>query len=262
MAAAFLVVLLAVALFAQLRPRTPGSAQATCATALRGAVPASGVSGFAGVPLPAGAVMTAPKMSFGGPSQFTLADSDVCYSGSSASTPNPTSSGWSYAHSFPYQGALLQYRGQAQPVCASLCFQLGNARYLALEQLTDHGNGVFTYHLRLATPPPAPVCSANFANSPLKGAQIAVEDVSLPPITYAVPDNAANLRGYDLCSSGTAASISAFLSSALPSTGWTKVAANARCFYSDQCWTRDLDVISWRVDDPADWHIAYRPATR
>ena len=69
------------------------------------------------------------------------------------------------------------------------------------------------------------------------------------------------LRGYDLCSSGTVASITAFMTSALQATGWNKVAANARCFYADQCWTRDLTVISWHVDDPLNWHIAYRPAT-
>jgi hypothetical protein len=261
-AAAALLVVLAAALFANLRPRAPGATPATsCATALPGATPATAIPGFTGVPLPADAVMTTPKSSFGGPSQFTLLEADVCYSDLHSPTPNLTSSGWSFAHSFPYQGALLQSHGQLFPSCVSSCYQIGNSRYLALEQITDHGDGVFTYHLRLATPPRAPTCDANFANSPLQGVQTSVEDVSLPPITYAVPDNAAGLRGYDLCSSGTAASIIAFLTNALPSTGWTKVASNARCFYIDQCWTRDLAVISWHVDDPTDWLIAYHPAT-
>jgi hypothetical protein len=155
---------------------------------------------------------------------------------------------------------LLQARGQALPVCASLCYQIDGSRYLTLEQITDRGNGIYTYHVRLATPPPAPTCNASFASSPLQGVQTAIEDVPLPPVTYAVPDNAANLRGYDLCSSGTAASITAFLTSSLQATGWKKVASNARCFYGDQCWTRDLTVISWHVDDPTNWNIAYRPA--
>jgi hypothetical protein len=38
-----------------------------------------------------------------------------------------------------------------------------------------------------------------------------------------------------------------------------KVASNARCFYSDQCWIKGSAAISWQVDEPTDWHIAYRP---
>jgi hypothetical protein len=265
-AAAMLLVVLAAALFAELRLRTPGGAPAaSCATTLQGAAPAAAIPGFTDVIFPAGAVMTTVKSSPGGPSQFTMLETDVCYSGVAddltgsvsrrhSVTANLLGAGWGVSQSFPYQGALLQ-------PCSSQCYQTGNTRYLALEQITDRGDGVFTYHLRLATPPPAPTCNANFANSPLQGVQTSVEDVSLPPITYAVPDNAAGLRGYDLCSSGTAASIIAFLTNALPSTGWTKVASNARCFYNDQCWTRDLAVISWHVDDPTDWLIAYHPAT-
>jgi hypothetical protein len=261
LAAVALLAVLAVTLFANLRLHPPsGVANTSCASALPGAVPAKDILGFAGVPLPEGAVMTGPKTSFGGPSQFTILESDVCYSSLSSPTPNPRSSGWSFAPSFPYQGVLLQARGQSLPTCSGLCYQIENSRYLAVEQIIDHGAGVFTYHVRLATPPPPPTCNANFSSSPLQGVQTAVEDVPLPPITFAVPDNAANLRGYDLCSSGTVASITAFLTSALPATGWTKVASNARCFYADHCWTRDLTVISWQVDDPTNWNLAYHPA--
>jgi hypothetical protein len=258
LAAVTLLVVLAAALFANLRQQTPG-ASASCATALPGAVPAKDIPGFVGVPLPEGAVMTTAKSSFGGPSQFSILESDVCYRSLSSPTTNLSNTSWSYWHSFPYDGVLFQARGQLLPTCASLCFQVGDSRYLSLERITDHGNDVFTYHVRLATPPPAPTCNANFSNSPLKGVQTAVEDVSLPPITYAVPDNAPNLRGYDLCSSGTVASISAYLTSALQGTGWKKAASDARCFYADQCWTRDSTVISWHVDDPTNWNITYRP---
>ena len=149
--------------------------------------------------------MTTVKSSLGGPSQFTVLETDVCYSGAADDlTPSATILGnrwipwrrWGASPSFPYQGALLQ-------PCASQCYQMANSRYLALEQITDHGASVFTYHLRLAAPPPKPTCNANFANSPMQGVQTSVEDVPLPPITYVVPDNAAGLRGYDLCSSGT-----------------------------------------------------------
>jgi hypothetical protein len=251
LAAVTLLVVLSAALFASLRLQTPGVGSASCATTLSGATPAGAIAGFDGVTFPTGAVMTATKSSFSGPSQFTVLEADVCFSGPRSAIP--TLSGWSDSPSFPYQGALLQ-------ACAGQCYQMANSRYVALEQITDHGNSIFTYHLRLAAPPPSPSCNANFSNSPLKGVQTSVDGVSLPPVTYVVPDNAPNLRGYDLCSSGSAASITAFLTSALPATGWAKVASDARCFYADQCWAKGTAAISWRVDDPTNWNIAYRPA--
>jgi len=265
-AAALLLVVLAAALFAGLRARTPGGAPASsCAAALQGAAPAAAIAGFTDVTFPAGAVMTTAKSSLGGLGQFTILETDVCYSGVAddltgpvggghSVTANLLGAGWGDSSSFPYQGALLQS-------CPGRCYQTQNTRYLGLERITDHGNGTFTYHLRLAAPPPKPTCNANFTNSPIQGVRTSVEDAPLPPITYVTPDDAANLRGYDLCSSGTASSITAFLTGALPATGWTKVASNARCFYDDQCWTKGAAAISWHVDDPTDWHIAYHPAT-
>jgi hypothetical protein len=201
--------------------------------------------------------MTTVKSSLGGPSQFTMLEADVCYSGAADDLTGPVSghhsvtanllgAGWGVSPSFPYQGALLQS-------CPSQCYQMANMRYLALEQITDHGSGIFTYHLRLAAPPLKPTCNANFTNSPIQGVQTAVEGVALPPITYVVPDNAASLRGYDLCSSGTVASVTTFLTSALPASGWSKVASSARRFYNDQCWTKGAAAISWQVNDPSDW---------
>jgi hypothetical protein len=254
MAAAALLVVLAAALFANMRLRTPGgAASASCATSLNGAAPATAIAGFDDVTFPSGAAMTPVKSSLGGSSQFTILETDVCFSGPRSGIPTLSGASWSVSPSFPYQGALLQ-------ACASQCYQMANLRYVALEQITDRGNSVFTYHLRLAAPPPAPTCNANFSNSPLQGVQTSVDGVSLPPITYAVPNNAPNLRGYDLCSSGTAASVTAFLTSTLPATGWAK-ASDARCFYADQCWTKGAAAISWHVDDPTNWNIAYRPAT-
>jgi hypothetical protein len=253
-AAVALLVVLAAALFANMRLRTPGgAASASCATSLNGAAPAKAIAGFDDVTFPSGAAMTPVKSSLGGPSQFTILETDVCFSGPRSGIPTLADSGWSVSPSFPYQGALLQ-------ACASQCYQVANSRYAALEQITNHGASVFTYHLRLAAPPPSPTCITNFTNSPLKGIQTSVDGISLPPITYAVPDDAPNLRGYDLCSSGTAASVTAFLTGALPATGWAK-ASDARCFYADQCWTKDAAAISWHVGDPTNWIIAYRPAT-
>ena len=274
LAAVALLVVLAAALFANLRPQTPGgSAPATsvpaasCATALQGATPATAIPGFTNVTFPAGAVMTTVKSSLGGPSQFTVLETDVCYSGAADDLTGPVSdhhsvianllgAGWGSSPSFPYQGALLQS-------CPSQCYQMANTRYLALEQITDHGASVFTYHLRLVAPPPRPTCNAIFTNSPIQGVQTSVEGkiCPFPPITYVVPDNAAGLRGYDLCSSGSAASITTFLTSALPATRLDQGRPDARCFYADQCWITSSAAISWHVNDPTNWTIAYHPAT-
>jgi hypothetical protein len=263
-AAVLLVVSLAASLFVALRPQSPGSAPASsCATLLHSAAPAAAVSGFSDLAFPTGAMVTPIASSFGGAGRFTILEGDVCYSGTTGDltgpgghsvTANLLGGGWAVSSSFPYHGDLLQS-------CSGQCYQTKNTRYLGLERIASPGSGLVTYHLRLAAPPAAPTCNANFANSPIKGVQTSVEDVPLPPITNVVPDDAANLHGYDLCSSGTAASVSAFLGSALPASGWTKLAANAHCFYADQCWTKGTGAISWHVDDPTDWHIAYHPRT-
>ena len=63
-----LLAVLAAAVFANMRLRTPGAASMSCATTLPGAVPAKDIPSFASVPLPDGALMTTAKSSFGGPS--------------------------------------------------------------------------------------------------------------------------------------------------------------------------------------------------
>lgn len=254
-AAAVLLVGLAAALFAALRPQTPGTpggnpGQASCGALLPGAQPAAPVAGFPDVTFQAGSVMTPLATSYGGPSQFTILQTDVCYHGT-LNIVAPPGQHWSLSQVFPYTGDVLQ-------PCPSQCYQQDNTHYLATEKITSHGNDVYTWHMRFAAPPAAPTCNSNFANSPIKGVQTQVEGVPLPPITYVVPDNAANLHGYDLCSSGNSASVSAFLTKALPASGWAK-GNDPHCFYSDECWTKGSQAISWQVQGATDWHIAYHP---
>ncbi|HEX6818442.1 MAG TPA: hypothetical protein VF120_08710 [Ktedonobacterales bacterium] len=237
----------------------------SCATLDPGASAATSVTGFTDVHFPTGAVRTSVASSFGGASQFTILLTNVCYTGTADDLTGPFSghhsvtanllgAGWGTATLFPYPGDLLQS-------CPSECFQTQNTRYVAFEKITDHGGGLFTYSMRLAAPPPAPTCNSNFSSSPIPGVQTSVDNVPLPPITFVAPDDATNLHGEDLCSSGTIASISAFLTKAMPAAGWTKVASDPRCFYTDECWTTASTAMSWHVDDPTDWHLAYHPHT-
>jgi hypothetical protein len=271
-AATLLLVGLAAALFANMRSRPTTGAPvgtsgpvASCATALPGAAPAASISGFLSVTFPANAAITQIASSQGGAGQFTIEETDVCYGGTTANLTGSAATrhsvvasllgvGWRTSAVFPYRGAVLES-------CPSQCYEISNTHYLALERITDHGDGIVTYHLRLAAPPPAPTCNADFANSPTKGVQTSVEGVPLPPLTRVAPDNAANLHGYDLCSAGTATSVAAFLTSAMPASGWTQVASDPRCFFADECWTKGGAAVSWQVGDPTDWHIAYHPMT-
>ena len=59
-------------------------------------------------PLPDGAVMTTAKSSFGGPSQFTILEADVCFSGPRSGIPTLSDAGWSVSPSFPYQEAGMR----------------------------------------------------------------------------------------------------------------------------------------------------------
>jgi hypothetical protein len=236
----------------------------SCATLVPGSSAATTITGFSDVPFPTGAVNKGPTNSYGGAGQFTISEYDVCFTGTTDQVVGPFSAhnsvsanllgeGWGTATTFPYTGALQQS-------CTSHCYQTENTKWVAFENITDHGGGLITYHMRLAAPPAAPTCNSNFASSPIQGYQLKGQfDVPLPPLTRVVPDDAAGgLRGEDLCSAGTAASVTAFLNAALPADGWTHVASDPRCFYAAQCWTKGGNAISWNVTSATLWNTAYR----
>ena len=84
----------------------------------------------------------------------------------------------------------------------------------------------------------------------------------VPPLSSVVPDDASGgLRGYDVCSPGTASSVTAFLKLELPATGWHQISgsSNSACFYAAQCWQQGAALISWDTGAaPLDWHFAWR----
>lgn len=79
--------------------------------------------------------------------------------------------------------------------------------------------------------------------------------VPLPPISRTVPNDASGgVRGYDICSFGTAATITAFLQQNLPAYGWTLVSTSGGI----QSWKSSSGTINWSVTDPLDWNINWR----
>lgn len=165
--------------------------------------------------------------------------------------------GWANATTFPTDGYL-------QKTCATgmTCFSnTGNNDFLVLQNVVDHGNGIVSYQLAHATAPTAPSCNSNFASSPTPGIILFLTDfvppVPLPPVSRTVPDSAAGLTGIDICSAGTAASVTTFMTTYLAATGYTKVASDSRCFYMSECWSSPSSAISFDVTDPTLWHVAF-----
>ncbi len=114
------------------------------------------------------------------------------------------------------------------------------------------------------TTPPAPNCSSEFDSSPTPGIIASLTNftppVLLPPVSRVSPDDAAGLHGFDICSAGTAASVTTFMTTNLATSGYAQVASDPRCFYQTECWTSSTSALSWQVTDPTLWRIAYHLA--
>jgi hypothetical protein len=216
---------------------------------------------------PKDTVVAAPTTSGGGTGQFKVTEYDGCAPNTDVSLTVMTAKGpkaffdlqqfygWGSSATFPGDG-------EVQAACAAKsCLDFGqeHSRYLSVTKATALPNSLVTFHIRATTPPAAPTCGSNFTNSPLKGYQLTTFfNAPLPPLTRAAPDDASGgLRGEDLCGPGTAASITAFMTKALPAAGWTK-GADSKCFFSAQCWINGSNAISWQVTDPKDWMVTYR----
>lgn len=241
----------------------------TCANQLPGAQPINlGPNFVYPISFPTGTVAATPQQTAGGTGLFTVYAFDGC-------SPNTSDSGfitfmqgaltniqhsWISTTQFPADGGLMS-DCNGEP-----CFwnpKGGPIYYITFGKITYKGNNVVTWHARYAVfdPNMIPTCNANFANSPINGFQYFVNGYTpplpLPPLTLIVPDDAAGTTGMDLCSPGTAASVSAFMTKDLTTEGWLKVASNAKCVFTGECWMGGSSVISWQVNDPTSWIIAY-----
>jgi len=219
---------------------------------------------------PPGTVGTAPQQATSGAGLFTIYSFTAC-------TQNTTTAGvtgffsthlgalehgWYNAQTFPSDGGLMSSCGSTG------CWfnpKGGPLYYLIFDQYTDRGNSVITYRARWAVSPDFPTCNSNYNTIPPAARDVYflpgyTPQLPLPPLSSTVPDNAmGGLRGYDICSPGTAQSVSAFMTKELPVTGWTKIAAVPACFYASECWQNGSAVISWNAgSDPLNWNIAWR----
>jgi hypothetical protein len=256
-------------------PTATATAAPTCATALPGSSPIDlQAHGFVyPITYPTGTVGSAISVTASGSGLFTVNEFTACMPGTTVdsvqsfyTTQLPAlQHGWYTATLFPADGGLMT-------ACSAPCFwnpKGVDIYYLVFDQFSDHGAGVVTYRGRWAAfaLSALPTCSANFGPGNT-GAQRQVYFVGsgatafpVPPLSSIAPDDAAGgIRGYDICSPGTAASVTAFLAKEVPADGWTKVTtSNAHCTIASNCWTKSGQYWSWgAISDPKLWTISYR----
>jgi hypothetical protein len=109
------------------------------------------------------------------------------------------------------------------------------------------------------TVPVAPVCGSNFSSPISQSYQstltTAFGTVPLPAMSRTVPNDAAGgVRGYDICSAGTASSITTYMEQNLPAYGWTQVSNTGGI----ETWKNSKGTINWSVPDPLKWNINWR----
>jgi hypothetical protein len=219
---------------------------------------------------PNGTVGTTPAVTASGTGLFTVQQFNACTSGSSISavqtfftTQLPAlPHGWITSTTFPADGGLMQS-------CTSPCFynpKGGPFYYFVFDQFSDHGSGVITYRVRWAVSPPFPSCAGSFYGTPGLADVFFVPSftppVPVPPVSAMQPDDAAGgVRGFEVCSPGTVASVNAFMTKELPAIGWTQVASNAGCIFNAECWTNGSSAVSWNTNTTngaTGWIIAWR----
>lgn len=268
-----------------------GFASASAATVL---------TGF-NYPLPTNAVATSPQTSAGAAGQYTLTDMNVCAPNTTTelhigATPRPLATalefyGWGMMSSFPVGGDAQQacpsgdtcYGYQVQTKNNDPYFQIPE-QFLAFGAVQDHGNGLITFHLKLAAPPATPNCGSDpnydsldqaifgvhpvyqlYLGAPPHSANDGFSGVQVPPVTRFYSDSATGHTEYQLCSAGSAASVNAFMYHQLTTNGWTGCsgqpapAASGGCFaftFTAPCGTQTTQ-ITIGATNAANWSFIY-----
>lgn len=207
--------------------------------------PALGAS-FQDVTLPTSTFGTdLTKTGGGGDGQFTISSTNLCTPTSSTTDISQyfvrtliTSNGWFQSHSFPSDGSY-------QDACpnGAHCFAK-DTRYIELFSVQNNTD-LITYSMQFAVSPAAPTCP----NGPFlsgyyykvttyyypSGSSTPVNfDVPLPPLTLEQPNDASGgQRGFDLCSAGSTAMVTAFIQTHLTALHWTLTSSSG----ANQSWT-------------------------
>jgi hypothetical protein len=117
-----------------------------------------------------------------------------------------------------------------------------------------------------------PDCGANFTSpyvTTLPDSTYTKTDVyakvQLPPLTRSFDNDAAGgVRGRNMCSAGTTASVLDFMQTHLTSLGWQQVSMNgsdcmsAAAYGQEQCWKNGAYFLALAINTNTDWLIIYR----
>jgi hypothetical protein len=136
--------------------------------------------------------------------------------------------------------------------------------YLSLEKVTDAGNGLVTYGIRVAVPPSTPDCS-NIAPPgggipPLEFFWSQQPSIPVPPLTAeGLGDGhgvgSKTVYSQAMCSPGTAASVKSFMSTELGKLGFTST--NQSLCGSTGWVIKNGLAISWNAGSATGWTLSY-----
>jgi hypothetical protein len=245
-------------------------AQASTCQGLSGfgsAQTATAGSGFGDVSFPANSISTTIATSGGGSGRFTIKQFDVCtpatttngvysfFSGSPTSGGLP-GAGWSQATRYPYDGAWPASCGDPY------CWKKDNkSRYVSLEKVTARGNGLVSYHMRLALPPAGPKCVSGlgiYSGKTWATYPNSVPDIYAPPFTLdGLGEGHDDTTSYGQymngeCSAGSYTSVNSYFTSELAAHGWSHSTPSSTlasaCHTTGTQWWKGSEIFSWFND--------------
>jgi hypothetical protein len=190
------------------------------------------------------AVFHAPANTQGGVVRFTYTVNNGRGQNSASVTFAPGQTSKSY--SFTWSGALPADHTYPEP---------GGVQVTSPNQMTSQ----LVVPTGQCTAPTPPVCGSNFS-SPISQNYVSTlatdfGTVPLPPLSRTVPNNASGgVRGYDICSAGTASTVIMYMEQYLPSYGWTLVTKSGGM----ESWKSSSGTINWTVTDALEWNINWR----
>ncbi|MBA3823624.1 MAG: hypothetical protein H0X24_06925 [Ktedonobacterales bacterium] len=240
-----------------------GPSAKSCADVLPGAGAASAGPKFTDLPLPTNSFSTTVKQTGGGgDGQYTIFAQDLCTQGTDTHTifsffaNTLPAQNWPQQKWFPFDGYF--YADCGDPFCWASGAIATPPRHVGLEAVTDHGNGVISFHLRLAAPPPAPTCTNpnlssgfyyNFDDLGKSKETNIYQQIPLPPLTRLFHGRSSGHNEYELCSAPTAATILSFMSKHLLALHWTHT--------SSDTWTNGKYSLMLLVPDNTNWALRY-----
>jgi hypothetical protein len=217
------------------------------------------------VPFPSNAVSTEAVDTVNQTGLYEVMEFNVC-----APATTPTALRSYYASQFPSMGwtqsSTYPYDGGYQAACGDpYCWKVGQQpEYSSLEVVTAAGSGFVTYRMRLAFPPTLPDCS----NILPPGNSLIYyffwdqqPTVPLPPLTVeGLGDGhgvgSKTVFSQAMCSPGTTASISAYMSKELSQHGWSST-SQSLCGSTGWVINGPGLAVKWSVGNSQDWSLSY-----